>query len=80
VAERPGIWTLTEIRAEMEARGWFTTYKGMEAAVKRLCKVDREGRGLGGGRYVFPADYTEPEEVNDGRSSRSDGAMIPLEM
>src|SRR3954466_7001992 len=25
VGERPGIWTLMELRAEMERRGWFTS-------------------------------------------------------
>jgi hypothetical protein len=76
VRDRPGIWTLAEIRAEMQEKGWFTTQKGLDAAVKRLCRLDHEGRSLGSGRYVFPADFTG-EGVND-ESDPSDGALIPL--
>ena len=48
----------------------------MEAAAKRLCKVNLEGRHVGKGRYVFPADYRE-EGVFE--SDASGGAMIPLD-
>jgi hypothetical protein len=75
VRERPGIWTLSELRAEMTERGWFTSQKGLEAAVKRLCRINGEGRGLGGGRYVFPANHGEEDVIE---SNSSDGAMIPL--
>src|SRR5205823_5520460 len=27
VMERPGVWTLAEIRAELKARGWYTSPK-----------------------------------------------------
>ncbi len=77
VAERPGIWTLPELRAEMERRGWFTSASGLEAAVKRLCSVNREGRRAGRGRYVFPANHGEEAAIE---SDRSDGAMIPLDV
>src|SRR5690348_6224528 len=30
VRERPGIWSLQEIRAEMQRRGWFTSGKAVE--------------------------------------------------
>jgi hypothetical protein len=75
VRERPGIWTLSELRAEMERRGWFTSAKGLEAAAKRLCDVNGEGRRLGRGRYVFPANHGEEDAIE---SDPSDGAMIPL--
>jgi hypothetical protein len=29
----------------------------LEAAAKRLCDENREGRRIGKGRYVFPADH-----------------------
>jgi hypothetical protein len=73
VRERPGLWTLSELRAEMESRGWFTTAKGLEAAAKRLCDIDGEGRRLGRGRYVFPANHGEEDAIE---SDRSDAAMI----
>jgi hypothetical protein len=59
VRRRPGPWTMQQLRAEMEREGWFTSASGLEAAVKRLCKENGEGRRLGRGRYVFPADYGE---------------------
>ena len=59
VRERPGVWTLTELRAEMEKRGWFTTATGLEAAAKRLCEINKEGKRDGRGRYVFPSNYGE---------------------
>jgi hypothetical protein len=74
VRERPGIWTLADLRAEMEKRGWFTSRSGLEAAAKRLCDVNGEGRRLGPGRYMFPADHEEVKRESD----PSDGAMIPL--
>ncbi|MGH3020697.1 MAG: hypothetical protein ACRDNR_11130 [Gaiellaceae bacterium] len=74
VRKRPGIWTLTELRAEMIERGWFTSQSGLEAAAKRLCEINGEGRRLGSGRYMFPADHEEVERESD----PSDGAMIPL--
>jgi hypothetical protein len=73
VRERPGIWTLKELRAEMEQRGWFTSASGLEAAVKRLCAVNREGRRVGTGRYAFPANYGEEDAIE---SDRSGVAMI----
>ena len=54
VAERPGIWTLAQIRAEMKRRTWFTSNKGLEVAASRLC-ADGEGKRIGRGRYMFPA-------------------------
>lgn len=75
VNERPGLWTLAEIRAEMEARGWFTSATGLEAAAKRLCDVNGEGRRVGRGQYVFPANHGEEDVIE---SDPSDGAVIPL--
>jgi hypothetical protein len=75
VRERPGIWAMQDLRAEMEARGWFTSASGLEAAVKRLCDVNREGRRIGRGRYVFPANHGEEAAIE---SDPSGGAMIPL--
>lgn len=79
VSERPGIWTLKDLRAEMERREWFTSRKGLEVAASRLC-ADGEGRRIGRGRYMFPAesDLLRGEEVN-GESDPSDGALIPFE-
>ena len=79
VSERPGIWTLKDLRAEMERRGWFTSRKGLEVAAHRLC-VDGEGKRIGRGRYMFPAanDLIRDEEVTR-ESDPSDGALIPFE-
>src|SRR5215217_6923144 len=33
VNERPGLWTLTDLRAEMKRREWFTSNKGVDVAV-----------------------------------------------
>src|SRR6266852_4877203 len=54
VSDRPGIWTLAELRAEMLQRGWFTTPKAVEVATKRLCDINCEGKRIGKGRYLFP--------------------------
>lgn len=75
VSKRPGIWTLAELRAEMENRGWFTSANGLEAAAKRLCDVNGEGRRIGRGRYVFPANHGEEDAIE---SDPSDGATIPF--
>lgn len=74
VSDRPGIWTYQDLRAEMERREWFTTDSGLEAAAKRLCDSG-EGRRLGKGRYVFPANHGEEDAIE---SDPSDGAMIPF--
>lgn len=73
VRKRPGIWTYKELRAEMQRLEWFTTDSGLEAAAKRLCDSDGEGRRIGKGRYVFPADHGEEDTIE---SERSDGALI----
>ena len=75
VRRRPGVWTLTELRAEMEREGWYTSASGLEAAAKRLCDKNGEGRRVGRGRYVFPADYRGEDAIE---SDPSDGATIPL--
>lgn len=64
VMERPGIWTLTELRREMIARGWHTSDKAIEAAAARLARLDGEGRRIGKGRYVFPANYGELDDTH----------------
>jgi hypothetical protein len=79
VSERPGIWTLKQIRAELEQRGWFTSRKGLEVAASRLC-ADGEGKRIGRGRYTFPAENSHLiEEEVERESEASDGAMIPFE-
>lgn len=75
VRERPGIWTYQELRAAMQREGWFTTDSGLEAAAKRLCDFNGEGRRIGKGRYVFPANYGEEDAIE---SDPSGGAMIPF--
>jgi len=52
VQERPGLWTLVDLRAEMKRRGWFTSPKGVDIAVMRMCK-NGEARRAGKGRYEF---------------------------
>jgi hypothetical protein len=53
VAERPGMWSLAELREEMKRRGWFSSAKGLDVAVTRLC-VTGEARRVDKGRYQFP--------------------------
>ena len=72
VGERPGIWTLTELREEMQAREWFTSRNGLEAAVKRLC-VSGEARRLSPGRFIFPANHGEEAS----HEQELGGAMFP---
>ena len=52
VGERPGVWTLAELRAELKRRGWFTSTKGLDVAVTRLAQTG-EARRVGKGRYEF---------------------------
>jgi hypothetical protein len=52
VTTRYGIWTLAQLREEMKRRGWFTSNKGTEVAVTRMCKSN-EARRVGKGRYEF---------------------------
>lgn len=54
VGERPGLWTLAELRAEMKRREWFTSNKGVDVAVTRLV-AKGEARRVGKGRYEFGA-------------------------
>jgi hypothetical protein len=61
VAERPGVWSLAELREEMKRRGWFTSPKGLEVAVTRLCDAG-EARRVAKGRYEFPAATTEGDD------------------
>jgi hypothetical protein len=61
VSERYGLWTLAELRAEMKRRTWFTSNKGVDVAVTRMC-ANGEARRVGKGRYEFfdPAREEEP--------------------
>ena len=52
VRDRPGVWTLRDLRAEMKRRGWFTSNKGLDVAVTRLA-ASKEARRVGKGRYEF---------------------------
>lgn len=54
VREKPGVWTLANLRAELQRRGWFTSNKGVDVAVTRLTRSG-EAKRVGKGRYVFPA-------------------------
>jgi hypothetical protein len=54
VHERPGLWTLSDLRAEMKRNGWFTSNKGVDVAVTRLV-ASGEARRVGKGRYEFYA-------------------------
>jgi hypothetical protein len=58
VADRPGLWTLEQIVAELQRREWFTSRKGAEVAVSRMI-TDGEGRRIRKGQYQFPADVPE---------------------
>ena len=73
VGERAGVWTLAELRDAMIERGWYTSDKGVEAAAARLCRLNGEGRRIGKGRYVFPANWKEDAI----ESEASTGALIP---
>ena len=75
VRQRQGLWTLAEIRAEMETKGWFTTASGLDAAVKRLC-ANGEARRDGRGRYVFPANHGEEEPGESAEPGA--GMIVPL--
>ncbi len=75
VGKRPGIWTLAELQDAMVAEDWFTSKSALDAAVKRLCEVNGEGRRIGKGRYMFPANHGEEDAIE---SDPSDGAMIPF--
>ena len=74
VQERPGVWTLAKLRAEMKRRGWFTSNKGVDVAVTRLA-ADGEARRVGRGRYEF-FDPNGKEGASE--SEPSDAAMIAL--
>jgi hypothetical protein len=52
VRERPGVWTLHDLRGEMKRRGWFTSSKGLDVAVTRLA-ASGEAQRVGRGRYKF---------------------------
>ena len=71
VRDRPGIWTLSELREEMRTRGWFTSSKGLEVAVVRLCEAG-ECRRVSKGRYEFPPERGEGAIESDA----SGAAMI----
>jgi hypothetical protein len=73
VARRPGIWTFAELKDAMVRESWFVSDSGLEAAAKRLCDLNGEGRRIGKGRYVFPANHGEEGAIE---SDRSGAAMI----
>jgi len=52
VAEKPGIWSLADLKATMRDLGWFTSAKAVDVAVTRLC-ASGEARRVGHGRYEF---------------------------
>lgn len=58
VSERPGIWTLADLVAELERRGWLTNRKATEVAVHRLMNSG-EARRVRTGVYEFPATAAE---------------------
>lgn len=58
VSDRPGLWSLHELREAMKEHGWFTSAKAVEVAVTRLCESGDAAR-IAKGVYKFPADYRE---------------------
>jgi hypothetical protein len=58
VRERPGIWTLAQLREELKRQGWFTSNKAVEVAAKRL-RQNGEARFVRPGVYEFPTDQEE---------------------
>lgn len=58
VGERPGIWTLAEIREELKRHGWFTSNKAVEVAAKRL-RQNNEARFIRPGVYEFGVESEE---------------------
>jgi hypothetical protein len=58
VHERPGVWTLRDLRAEVDRRGWLTSNKGVDVAVARMV-AKGEARRAGKGRYEFFAPDRE---------------------
>lgn len=62
VAERPGVWTLAELREELKRRGWFTSNKAVEVAAKRL-RENNEAHFVRPGVYDFPAPYDEERDA-----------------
>jgi hypothetical protein len=62
VHERPGLWTLVDLRAEMKRRSWFTSNKGVDIAVTRMCG-NGEARRVGKGRYEFFAPASEERDA-----------------
>jgi hypothetical protein len=64
VTERPGRWTLRELREEFERRGWLHTtdkrraYAAVDAAAWRMAKLG-EARAIEPGVYEFPATATQ---------------------
>lgn len=62
VHARPGLWTLTDLRAEMKRCGFFTSNKGVDVAVTRMVRSG-EARRVGKGRYEFFAPATEERDA-----------------
>jgi hypothetical protein len=58
VSERPGIWTLAQIREELKRHGWFTSNKAVEVAAKRL-RQNGEARFVRPGVYEFGVEAEE---------------------
>lgn len=61
VRERPGLWTLTDLRAEMKDREWFTSAKAVDVAVTRMCRKGEARRTSQKGIYEFPAANSDQE-------------------
>jgi hypothetical protein len=72
VQRRPGLWSLTDLRAEMKRLGWFTSNKGIDVAVSRLA-ASGEARRVGKGRYEFSAPDRKEGAIE---SDASSAAMI----
>jgi hypothetical protein len=50
--ERPGIWRVRDIKAEVVKRGWPSSASAIETAVKRL-QIDGEAEWIKKGHYRF---------------------------
>jgi hypothetical protein len=74
VGERPGVWTLADLRAEMKRRGWYTSDKAVAVAVTRMC-AKGEARHAGTGRYEFPAPDERDSLVKGRGQSRAEAAL-----
>lgn len=75
VAERPGIWTLKDIKRANARKGWPSPADALGTAVQRLVQ-DGEGTWMRKGVYRFPPQRSESSAPvsGDGSEERSTGS------